>query len=88
MKLNRSIQVSQKTFIANITTQVIERHIVRGLEKIFSPVIVNGLSDSDVDGIASEPTSAKRQRAFLDDRISKLKEGRNILRSVATRAVL
>ena len=82
------MQVFQKIFIANITIQVIERHIVRGLEKIFSPVVVNGLSDADVEGIASEPASAKRQRAFLDDRISKLKEGRDILRSVMTRTVL
>ncbi len=73
------IQVSQKTFIANITTQVVERHIVRGLEKIFSPISVNRLSDAEVEAIASEPTSAKRQREFLEDRIRKLDKGRTIL---------
>jgi hypothetical protein len=84
-EVNRSPQVLQKTFIANVTTQVVERHIVRGLEEIFSPVVVNGLSDPDVEGIASEPASAKRQRAFLEDRIAKLKEGHEILRSVRLR---
>ncbi|KAM0802080.1 dynamin family protein-like protein [Usnea florida] len=75
-------KVSQKTFVANVTTQVIERHMIRGLEKIFSPVIVNGLKDSEAEAIASEPTSSKRQRQFLEDRIAKLKDGQKIFRSV------
>jgi hypothetical protein len=80
--ISSRIQVSQKTFIAIITTQVIERHIVRGLENIFSPVVVHGLSDVEVEAIASEPTSAKRQREFLEDRISKLEDGYEIFRGV------
>ena len=82
------IQVSLKTFIANITTQVVERHIVRGLEKIFSPISVNRLSDAEVKAIASEPTSAKRQREFLEDRIRKLDTGHTILQGVIRGAVL
>lgn len=78
-------QVSQKTFIANITTQVIERHIVRGLETIFSPVAVNQLSDSEIEAIASEPVSAKRHREFLIDRIEKLEVGYRTLRGFTGR---
>ncbi|TAQ90934.1 hypothetical protein B7494_g709 [Chlorociboria aeruginascens] len=74
--------VSQKTFVANITTQVIERHIVRGLEKIFDPVVVNKLSDREVQAIASEPESSKRQREFLEDRIARLIDGQDIFRGV------
>ena len=76
------LQISQKTFVANITTQVIERHIVRGLEKIFSPVIVSSLSDDKVEKIASEPAAARRQRQFLEDRIQKLMDGQKIFRGV------
>ena len=76
------MQVSQKTFVANVTTQVVERHIIRGLEKIFSPVTVNGLTDTQIEAIASEPANAKRQRQFLEDRIAKLKDGQSIFRSV------
>jgi hypothetical protein len=72
----------QKVFIANVTTQVIERHIVRGLEKIFDPIVVNGLSDMQVQNIASEPTTSKRLREQLEDQISKLKEGKEIFRSM------
>lgn len=56
--------------------------MIRGLEKIFSPVVVSSLSDSHVEAIASEPASAKRQREFLEDRIAKLKNGQSIVRSV------
>jgi hypothetical protein len=46
---------------------VIERHIVRGLEKIFSPVVVNAMSDTEVEAIASEPLSAKRHGRLAND---------------------
>ncbi|KAF1971349.1 dynamin family protein-like protein [Bimuria novae-zelandiae CBS 107.79] len=81
-------KVSQKTFIANITTQVVERHIVRGLEDIFSPIFVSKLSDADAQAIASEPASCKRQRDFFQDRIEKLKSGHTILRRVMKTMVL
>lgn len=81
-------KVSQKTFVANVTTQVVERHMIRGLEKIFSPVIVNSLTDSEAEAIASEPTSSKRQRQFLEDRIAKLKDGQKIFRSVMGSAAM
>ena len=68
--------------MANVTTQVVERHMIRGLEKIFSPVTVNGLTELQIDAIASEPANAKRQRQFLEDRISKLEDGQSIFRSV------
>ena len=56
--------------------------MIRGLEKIFSPVVVNSLSDSDVEKIASEPPALKRQRQFLKDRIEKLKNGQKIFKGI------
>jgi len=55
---------------------------VRGLEKIFSPIMVNSLSDTETEAIASEPLSSKRQRDLLVNRIKKLKGGRSILQAV------
>ncbi|KAH8596293.1 dynamin family protein-like protein [Bisporella sp. PMI_857] len=75
-------KVHQKTFIANVTTQVIERHIVGELEEIFSPVIVSDLSDAAVENMASEPAATKRTRAFLEDRTKKLKEGQEIFKRI------
>jgi hypothetical protein len=84
--LSLSTRLILKTFIANVTTQVIERHIVKCLKKIFSPVVVNGLSNSEAEAeaetVAIEPISAKRKRDFLEDRIIKLEDGHRILRNV------
>lgn len=65
-----------------MTTQVIERHVVRDLEAIFSPVVVSLMTDSEVEAIAAEPKKAKRQREFLEDRVRKLEDGQNIFRSI------
>lgn len=75
-----SIKYLKKTFVANVTTQVVERHVVRGLEGIFSPVVVNSMSDTEVQAIAFEPQAARRHREFLEDRLSKLEEGHEIFR--------
>lgn len=55
---------------------------MRGLEKIFSPIIINAMSDKEDEAIASEPLSAKRQREFLEDRIKKLQDGHKIFSGV------
>jgi len=61
---------------------VIERHIVHGLSDIFCPVVVSSMSDTEVEAIASEPGSAKRQREFLEERVRKLEDGQEIFRGV------
>lgn len=50
---------------------------MRGLEKIFSPVVVNAMSDKEVEAIASEPLSAKRQRE-MENCIKKLQSRHQI----------
>ncbi|KAF2496384.1 dynamin family protein-like protein [Lophium mytilinum] len=75
-------KVLHKVFVQNITMQVVERHIVRGLENIFSPVTVNRMTDEEVEGIAAEPAAAKRHRAFLEDQVKKLGDGQRILKGV------
>ncbi|KUI66438.1 Interferon-induced GTP-binding protein MxE [Cytospora mali] len=75
-------KVQQKTFIANVTTQVIERHMIRGLHDIFSPLIVVKMADAEVKNMVSEPAAARRQRIFLTDRVKKLEEGQEIFRTV------
>ena len=62
--------------------------MVRDLDKIFCPVTVSQLTDSEVEALASEPASAKRQREFLEDRIAKLKDGQSIFRNVMSSAVM
>jgi hypothetical protein len=68
--------------VANVTVQVIERHLLANLNEIFSPMVVLSMPDDKVQIIVSERESTKRQRIFLTDRIKKLEEGQNIFRSV------
>lgn len=84
--LSAVYKVQLENFVANVTTQVIERHIVSELEKIFSPIAVSPMSDPDLEALSSEPPSVRRQRAFLDDRVSKLGAGHEILRMVMRNA--
>ncbi|KAJ9302153.1 hypothetical protein DTO271G3_1019 [Paecilomyces variotii] len=75
-------KVYQKVFIANVTVQVVERHIVQDLQHIFRPLTVAKMSDAEVCALASEPVVSKRQREFLTARLAKLEEGREILKEV------
>ncbi|KAG9232806.1 P-loop containing nucleoside triphosphate hydrolase protein [Amylocarpus encephaloides] len=75
-------KVSAKTFVANVTTQVVERHIIRGLEDIFSPVFVGNLEAKEAEALASEPGNAKRERGHLLEQIKRLEEGREIFKEV------
>ncbi|KAI1124878.1 interferon-induced GTP-binding protein Mx [Nemania abortiva] len=80
--LSSIYKVQEKTFVANVTTQVVERHIMKRLEEIFSPLKIIDLPEPEIESIVSEPSSTKRQRLFLQDRIKKLEEGQKIFRSV------
>ena len=62
--------------------QVIERHIVSGLEDILSPVFASTLSDSAVQALVSEPVTNQNKRQHLEDQISKLKAGQEIFKGV------
>ena len=76
-----------KTFTANVTTQVVERHIVRGLESILNPLNITDMEDVQVELIAKESPSTHRQRAFLQDRMAKLEQGQGIFRTIMGVAV-
>lgn len=75
-------KVLLKVFVANVTTQVVERRIMRGLQDILSPLTVLSLSDTQIESIAMEPASVRRKREFLQDREAKLKAGQAIFDSI------
>lgn len=77
------MQEKEKTFVANVTSQVIERHMVRDLDKILSPVAMAELTDEEVLELTAEPQSVKQQRERLQDKQTKLKKGQAGFRKVA-----
>ncbi|CAI7611760.1 unnamed protein product [Penicillium pancosmium] len=78
-------KVYEKVFVANIAVQVIERHIVRGLEHIFSPVKVSQLLDAEVLNFAAESDSTKKEREALTEKVRMLTDGRTILSELMSR---
>ncbi|KAH6662058.1 hypothetical protein B0J14DRAFT_571244 [Halenospora varia] len=50
------------------------------LEKVFSPVVVNAMPDTEVEAMAFEPLSAKCQRELLENHIKKLQDRHKIFR--------
>ncbi|TGJ82147.1 hypothetical protein E0Z10_g6598 [Xylaria hypoxylon] len=80
-------KVQEKVFLANVTTQVVERHLVRGLDRIFSPLRIINLPNYKIEAIVAEPEYIKGQRLFLADRVKKLEEGQQIFRGAMNSAM-
>ena len=59
----------------NFGTQVIERHLMRGLWEDFSPVTIFSMSEAEVARIASESPANQRQRASLEQKRERLMKG-------------
>ena len=65
--LNAYYKVARKTFVDNICIQVVERHLLRNLPSVFSPETVAGLSDDELEQIASEGYAATLKRKQLQN---------------------
>ncbi|KAK4541234.1 hypothetical protein LTR36_008150 [Oleoguttula mirabilis] len=54
-------------FIAAVTDQVIERHLLHNLAKdTLSPMIINDMTDAEVGYVAAEPEETTHRRDFLE----------------------
>ena len=68
--------------MANVTTQVIERHMIRGIETVFSPITVAQMSDDEVYRIACETAQLQRKREMLAEKAKVLQNGQEIMRRI------
>jgi hypothetical protein len=55
-----------KTFVDNISRQVIERHLLNNLAVVFDPIRICGFSDDEVLKIAAETVSVRDRRTELE----------------------
>lgn len=67
--------MARKTFIDNIEKQVIRRHLINGLEDIFSPAVVASWNDEEIGMAAAEPKATTVKRHDLEVRLERLKKG-------------
>ena len=68
------MQVARKTFVDNVTRQVIERHIIAPLSEAFWPNTVAEFSDEKLQSIACEPPKQALRRTQLLVSIQGLKQ--------------
>ncbi|KAI9096888.1 P-loop containing nucleoside triphosphate hydrolase protein [Phlyctochytrium arcticum] len=74
-------KVALKKFIDNMATDVIERHLLEGLEDIFSPVAVNEMTDDQIKRIAEESESTSSIREYTQNKRDGLQKGLDICRA-------
>lgn len=53
-----------KTFVANATTEVFERHLVRARDEPFSLLGIVKMTDQEVGGVASEQPVTQKARLY------------------------
>ncbi|KAJ9133186.1 Interferon-induced GTP-binding protein Mx-like protein [Pleurostoma richardsiae] len=67
-------KVAMKTFVDNVCRQVIERHVLGALPKLFCPSTVSTFSDEELVRIGSEPESQRLRRTELGALVSGLRQ--------------
>ncbi|KAF1822262.1 uncharacterized protein K489DRAFT_389167 [Dissoconium aciculare CBS 342.82] len=78
--LDAYYKVAMKTWVDNVCRQVIERRLLRILPSIFSPQLVAGYSDEELDAIAGEGFDVVEKRKQLKQELQGLQAGMDILK--------
>jgi len=77
-----------ETFLTNIITQVIERHLLQGLNSIFSSLSVNSMKNDTIELIAAEKKETRDLRAALKAQKICIEEALDACLSLANRKEL
>lgn len=80
--------LAAKTFIRNVITQVVERHLLQGMYSIFNSVEVLGLSNEVIEAIAAENKETRDRRQTLRVQKKAIEEAKEICASLAMRKEL
>jgi Dynamin family/Dynamin central region len=72
------------TFISNVITQVVERHLIDGMEEIFEST-AHTLADAKVKNLMEEDSGTRAERKEIKDQRDVLEEGLEICREIARR---
>jgi dynamin family protein len=75
------------TFISNVITQVVERHLIDGMEEIFEST-AHTLPDGKVKALMEEDYATAAERKEITDQRNVLQEGLEICREIAGRSDL
>lgn len=81
-------ELSAKTFIRNVITQVVERHLLQSMYGIFNPAKVMEMSSEVVESIAAENQETRDRRKALTTQRKAIEEAKDVCTSLAMRKEL
>ncbi|KAK3329902.1 P-loop containing nucleoside triphosphate hydrolase protein [Apodospora peruviana] len=81
-------ELSAKSFIRNVITQVVERHLLQGMYSIFNSVEILGMTNEVVEAIAAENRETRDRRQTLKIQKKAIEEAKDICANLAMRKEL
>jgi GTPase SAR1 family protein len=80
--------LTARIFTRNVITQVVERHLLLGMLRLFNPIEIMRLDNTVIEAIASENKETRDRRMALKQQKTAIEEARDICASLAMRSEL
>ncbi|KAM0553334.1 hypothetical protein ACHAPJ_007347 [Fusarium lateritium] len=80
--------LTARIFTRNVITQVVERHLLLGMLRLFNPIEILRMQDSTIEAIAAESKEIRERRKTLQAQKKAIEEARSICASLAMRSEL
>ncbi|KAG6134115.1 hypothetical protein E4U12_002426 [Claviceps purpurea] len=80
--------LTSRIFTRNVITQVVERHLLLGMLRLFNPIEILRMPDSTIESISAENKATRDRRIALKQQKKAIEEARNICASLAMRSDL
>lgn len=80
--------LTARIFVRNVITQVVERHLLLGMLRLFNPIEILRMSDHNIEAIAAENKETREKRLALKKQKEAIEDARNICAALAMRSEL
>ncbi|KAG6040895.1 hypothetical protein E4U41_006743 [Claviceps citrina] len=80
--------LTARIFTRNVITQVVERHLLLGMLRLFDPIEILRMPDGTIESISAENKETRERRIALKKQKKAIEEARNICASLAMRSDL
>ncbi|KAM0433022.1 hypothetical protein ACHAPT_004727 [Fusarium lateritium] len=80
--------LTARIFTRNVITQVVERHLLLGMLRLFNPIEIMRMGDVTIEAIAAENKETRERRKALQAQKKAIEEARSICASLAMRSEL
>lgn len=80
--------LTARIFIRNVITQVVERHLLLGMLRLFNPIQILKMDNQTVEAIAAEDKQTRDRRQALKDQKKAIEEAKSLCASLAMRSEL